>query len=101
VKAEVGSFDGGPTKNDVTLTVTAPASNLPLDYWDQRALVPAGTAKCEATSGSYEPQEPTQAGSFIDRNLPSGTYCYRSGPQSYIAQWNAFAYSAPVTAPGP
>ncbi|MDP9253071.1 MAG: hypothetical protein M3O80_08695, partial [Chloroflexota bacterium] len=71
------------------------------DYWEQRALVPAGTAKCEATSGSYEPQAPTQAGSFIDRNLPSGTYCYRSGPQNYIAQWNAFAYSAPVMVPGP
>jgi hypothetical protein len=99
VNAEVGNFDGGPTKNDVTLTVTPPASNRPADNWDQRALVPAGTARCEATSGIYEPEAPTQAGSFVDRNLPSGTYCYRSGPQG--AQWNAFAYSAPVTVPAP
>ena len=101
VKAEVGNFDGGPTKNDVTLTVTPPASNSPADNWDQRALVPAATATCEATSATYEPQAPTQSGSFVDRNLPSGTYCYRSGPQNYAAQWNAFAYSAPVTVPAP
>jgi hypothetical protein len=99
VTAEAGNFDGGPTKNDVTVTVTPPASNGPVDNWDQRALVPAGTARCEATSGTYEPQSPIQAGSFVDRNLPSGTYCYRSGPQG--AQWNAFAYSAPVTVPAP
>jgi len=101
VRTEVGSFDGGPTKNDVTITVTPPASNLPLDYWDQRALVPPGTARCEATSGSYEPQSPTQSGSFVDGNLPSGTYCYRSGPQDRTAQWNAFAYSAAVIVPSP
>jgi hypothetical protein len=99
VKAEVGNFDGGPTKNDVTVTVTPPATNRPADNWDQRALVPTGTATCEATSGSYEPQSPTQSGTFVDRNLPKGTYCYRSGPQG--AQWNAFAYSAPVTVPAP
>jgi hypothetical protein len=99
VKAEVGNFDGGPTKNDVTLTVTPPATNRPADNWDQRALVPTGTTACEATSGSYEPQGPTQAGSFVDRNLASGTYCYRSGPQG--AQWNAFGYSTPVTVPAP
>ena len=99
VTAVVGNFDGGPTKNDVTLTVTPPASNSPSDNWDQRALVPVGTARCEATSGTYEPQFPEQAGSFVDRNLPNGTYSYRSGPQG--AQWNAFAYSAPVTVPAP
>jgi hypothetical protein len=37
----------------------------------------------------------------MDRNLPSGTYCYRSGPQNYIAQWNAFAYGAAVIVPTP
>ncbi len=101
VKAEVGNFDGGPTKNDVTVTVTPTASGGSPDNWSHRALVPAGTAKCEAISGWYQPDHPTQVGSFVDRNLASGTYCYRSGPQNFGAQWNAFAYSAPVTVPAP
>jgi hypothetical protein len=99
VKAEVGNFDGGPTKNDVTVTITPPASNVPADNWRHRALVPAATSTCEPTSGSYLPDHPTDAGSFIDRNLASGTYCYRAGPRG--AQWNAFGYSAPVTVPAP
>ncbi len=99
VKAEVGNFDGGPTTNDVTVTITPPASGGSTENWNQRALVPAGTAKCEAISGWYQPDHPTQTGSFVDRNLAAGTYCYRSGPRS--AGWNAFAYSAPVTIPAP
>jgi hypothetical protein len=99
VKAEAGNFDGGPTKNDVSLTVTPPASNLPHEYPSQRALVPSGTAVCEATSGQYEPPYSGvhPEGSYVDLNVPSGTYCYRSGPQG--ASW--FAYSAPVTVPAP
>jgi len=99
VKAEAGTFDGGPTKNDVSLTITPPASNLPHEYPSQRALVPSGTAVCEATSGPYEPPYSGvhPEGSYVDLNVPSGTYCYRSGPQG--APW--FAYSAPVTVPAP
>jgi hypothetical protein len=54
---------------------------------------------CEATSGQYKPEGVGvhPEGSYVDRDLPSGTYCYRSGPQG--APW--FAYSAPVTAPAP
>ena len=99
VKAEVGNFDGGPTKNDVAVTVTPPASGGSTVNWDQRALVPTGTSKCEAISGWYQPDHPTEAGSFVDRDKAPGTYCYRSGPQS--AGWNAFGYSAPVTVPAP
>jgi hypothetical protein len=99
VKAEVGNFDGGATKNDVSVTVTPPASGGSPINWDERALVPAGTAKCEAISGWYQPDHPTEAGSFVDRNKDSGTYCYRSGPQS--SGFNAFGYSAPVTVPAP
>jgi hypothetical protein len=99
VIAEVGNLDGGPTKNDVTVTVTPPASGGSTENWNQRALVPAGTARCEAISGWYQPDHPTQTGSFVDRNLAAGAYCYRSGPRS--AGWNAFAYSAPVTVPAP
>ncbi|HET6700174.1 MAG TPA: hypothetical protein VFH14_00110 [Gemmatimonadaceae bacterium] len=99
VTAEVGNLDGGPTRNDVTVTVTPPASGGSTENWNQRALVAAGTMKCEAISGWYQPDHPTETGSFVDRNLASGTYCYRSGPQS--AGWNAFAYSAPVTVPAP
>jgi hypothetical protein len=99
VKAEAGNFDGGPTKNDVSVAVTPPASNPALEYPSQRALVPSGTAMCEATSGQYEPPYAGvhPEGSYVDLNLPSGTYCYRSGPQG--APW--FAYSAPVTVPAP
>jgi hypothetical protein len=101
VKAEVGNFDGGPTKNDVTVTITPPASNVPADNWRHRALVPAGTSTCEPTSGSYLPDHPQDAGSFVDRNLASGTYCYRAGPRGGSTLWNAFGYSAPVTVPAP
>jgi hypothetical protein len=101
VNAQVGDFDGGTMKNDVSVTVTAPASNGSLDYAAQRAVVPAGTTACSATSGSYEPEVSEMHGSFIDRDLPSGTYCYRSGANKFAAQWSAFGYSAPATVPGP
>jgi hypothetical protein len=99
VKAEAGNFDGGPTKNDVSLTITPPASNAVREYPSQRALVPVATTVCEATSGQYKPEGVGvhPEGSYVDRDLPSGTYCYRSGPQG--APW--FAYSAPVTVPAP
>jgi hypothetical protein len=100
VAVEAGNFDGnGPTKNDVRVTITPPASGGAIINWVQRALVPAGTAKCEAISGWYQPDHPTEWGSFVDRDKAPGTYCYRSGPQS--AGWNAFGYSAPVTVPAP
>jgi hypothetical protein len=101
VKAEVGSFDGGPTKNDVTVTITSPVSGGSSDQRRHRALVPSGTSKCDAISGPYEPAHPTEAGSYVDLNVPSGTYCYRAGARSSTAGWNAFAYSAPVTVPAP
>jgi len=100
VAVEAGNFDGnGPIKNDVRVTITPPASGGSAVNWNQRAFVPAGTAKCEAISGWYQPDHPTETGSFVDRDKASGTYCYRSGPQS--AGWNAFGYSAPVTVPAP
>lgn len=49
-----------------------------------------------ADFGSAPPTVTAQVG-----NIASGTYCYRSGPQNFGAQWNAFAYSTPVTVPAP
>ena len=101
VKAEVGSFDSGPTKNDVMVTITSPVPGGSSDQSRHRARVPAGTTTCEAISGPYEPAHPTDVGSYVDLNVPAGTYCYRAGARNFIAEWNAFAYSAPVTVPAP
>ena len=105
VNVQVGSYDGGPTKNDINVTLVVPAPAEVRFYDSERALVPAGTAVCEATTGRYQRLEMTpsfyESGSFVDKNLPSGTYCYRSGIHNQLAHWTAFGYSAPVTMPTP
>ena len=98
VNAQVGSFDGGDTRNDIKVDVVPPASNGVLSYEGQRALVPASTTTCEATSGAYDRFE-RRSDSFTELNVPSGTYCYRSGAHNELAQWTAFGYSSPVTMP--
>lgn len=99
VNVQVGSYDGGPTKNDISVTIGVPAGSDPTFYQPQRAAVPAGTATCEATTGRYQRIE--VYGSFVDKNLASGTYCYRGGVHNSAAHWTAFGYSAPVTMPNP
>jgi hypothetical protein len=105
VNVQVGSYDSGPTKNDINVTLVVPPPAEVRFYDSQRALVPAGTAVCEATTGHYQildmPISFYQSGSFVDKNLPSGTYCYRSGIHNQLAHWTAFGYSTPVTVPAP
>jgi hypothetical protein len=99
VNTAVGSFDGGTTRNDISVSLVIPAASDPRFYETQRALVSPATASCEATTGRYQRIE--SQGSFIDKNVPSGTSCYRSGVHNQVAHWTAFGYSAPVTMPNP
>lgn len=105
VTTQVGNFDGGAAANDIRVQIVPPQSNAVL-YDTQRAVVPAGTARCEATSGRYRQVDVQMqgsyidsSGSFIDKNLASGTYCYRSGVHNQTAHWTAFGYGTPVTMP--
>jgi hypothetical protein len=97
---EIGSYDRGPTMNDIHVDIAPPASagQQQIRYTLQRARVPSGTTTCAMTSGSYEYfNEGGQniTGSFFDLNVPSGTYCYRAPPSG----GTAFGFSAPVTMP--
>ena len=97
---EIGSYDRGPTKNDIRIDITPPASagQQRVGYTLQRAQVPSGTTMCAMTSGSYEyfaQGGQNIAGSFFDLNVPAGTYCYRATPSGA----SAFGFSAPVTMP--
>jgi hypothetical protein len=98
VNAQVGSFDGGDTRNDIKVDVVPPASNVFNSYPTQRALVPANTTVCEATSGAYD-RFGNRPESFTELNVATGTYCYRAGAHNEIAQWTAFGYSAPIRMP--
>jgi hypothetical protein len=105
VNVQAGNFDGGGAPNDVRVSIVPPQPNSAV-YDTQRAIVPASTAACAATTGRYQRIEVQgsyidQNGSFIDKNVPSGTYCYRSGVHNQTAHWTAFGYSAPVTMPTP
>jgi hypothetical protein len=98
---ELGSFDRGLTKNDIRVDIIPPASagaQRPT-YNLQRALVPAGTATCTMTSGSYEFHPTAWAqgitGPLFDLNVPAGTHCYRAT----VPGITAFGFSAPVTMP--
>lgn len=105
VNAQVGDFDGGSTSNDIRVQIVPPQGNSVL-YDTRRAIVPASTATCEATTGRYRRVDVQlqgsyidNNGSFIDKNLASGGYCYRGGVHNQTAHWTAFDYSAPVTMP--
>jgi hypothetical protein len=98
--AEIGSYDRGPTKNDIRIDITPPASagQQRVGYTLQRAQVPSGTTTCAMTSGSYEyfaQGGQNIAGSFFDLDVPAGTYCYRATPSGA----SAFGFSTPVTMP--
>lgn len=93
VSAQVGNFDRGSTNNDVRITLTLRGSPAPAENV-QRATVPAGTAVCSATSGSYAHFSDFPNTPDLDRNVQSGTYCYR-------AHTGMFGYSAPVTIANP
>jgi hypothetical protein len=105
VNAQVGNFDGGTTRNDISVTLVGPAQSTNR-YDTERAVVPSGTSACAAMTGRYRRIEvqgsyTDSKGSFIDKNVPSGTYCYRSGVHNQAAHWTAFGYGAPVTMPNP
>jgi len=91
VQAQIGNFDHGTTNNDVRLIATPP-NGTPVPASGTRAVVPAGTTFCWAGSGSYDLNSTMDAG--IDKNVPSGTYCYR-------VYGGMFGYSPPVTIPNP
>ena len=101
VSTQIGSFDRGPTNNDIRVDLVPPASagGQIVSYVLQRAAVPSGTSTCVATTGRYSFPGVGASGSQIDANVPAGTYCYRAGALQPTARQTAYGYSAPVTMP--
>ena len=91
IQAQIGNFDHGTTNNDVRLIATPPHGE-PVAGAGTRASVPAGTTQCWAGSGTYALNTTMDASG--DKNVPSGTYCYR-------VYNGMFGYSPPVTIANP
>ena len=97
VAVQVGSFDGGPTSNDVRVFFTAPAAN-PLTMYDiQRAPGHCGIVADSSfwftiqtltlTGGAF--------GAYNDLDRPSGFWCYQVRLKNSAG---AFIYSKEVEA---
>ncbi len=96
VVAQGGKSDSAAPTEDIKVTLTPPVSagTQPRTYNLQRAVVPAGSTTCIATSGSYVNDTLVQSGSpYVDPDLAAGTYCYRATSSGM------FGYSAPVRIP--
>lgn len=100
VDANVDSWDGGPTQDDIGLQITEPATNADgIAYSLQRAST-VGTS-CDpglsyaqlALSGIANGSNSTI---YIDRNLAVGAYCYRVGATDPVTSAVAFGYSQRV-----
>jgi len=102
VSANVDSYDGGPTQNDVGLRITEPATNVDdVTYSIERASTGAGST-CDASSGAYAvlTQTVTARGTdstfYPDRDLAVGAYCYRVGAMDPTTGATAYGYSQRV-----
>ena len=107
VDANVDSWDGGTTQNDVGLRITEPATNVDgIAYSIQRSTT-GGAPVCGPGTGAYADVAFTAIGSgsnstsYIDRNLPVGAYCYRVGVTDPVTGVGAFGYSQGVVINNP
>lgn len=107
VNANVGSFDGGSTQNDVRLVIFEPPTNANgLTYSVQRATV-AATASCTPSAGSYSQivlvtiPNGSDSTTYVDEDRLSGTYCYRVGATNPVTGTANFGYSNSVTIANP
>lgn len=105
VQTQVGSFDGGPTNNDVRVFFTAPSTNPVLPYEIQRAPGHCGIA----TDSPFWFTITTLTlaggvfGAYNDLDRSSGFYCYQirvkntSGAFVYSKQVEATVFGAAST----
>ena len=107
VDANVDSWDGGTTQNDVGLRITEPATNVDgIAYGIQRSTT-AGGPVCGPGTGAYADLAVTQIASgtnsttYVDRNLAVGAYCYRVGATDPMTGVGAFGYSRGVVINNP
>jgi hypothetical protein len=107
VLANVDSWDGGSTQNDIGLRITEPATNLDgIAYSIQRSST-GGGAVCGPGTGAYAELTLTtiasgsNATTYVDRNLGVGAYCYRVGATDPVNSISAFGYSQGVVINNP
>ncbi len=107
VDANVDSWDGGATQNDVGLRITEPATNVDgIAYSIQRSTTGGGPV-CGPGTGAYADVAFTAIGSgsnsttYVDRNLGVGAYCYRVGVTDPVTGVGAFGYSQGVVINNP
>jgi hypothetical protein len=107
VDANVDSWDGGSTQNDVGLRITEPATNVDgIAYSVQRSTT-GGAAVCGPGTGAYGELTLTQIATgsnsttYVDRNLAVGGYCYRVGATDPVSGVGAFGYSQGVVINNP
>jgi hypothetical protein len=107
VDANVDSWDGGSTQNDVGLRITEPATNVDgIAYSVQRSTT-GGAAVCGPGTGAYGELTLTQIATgsnsttYVDRNLAVGAYCYRVGATDPVSGVGAFGYSQGVVINNP
>ncbi len=100
----VGSFDEGATMNDGRVPITEPSNSVSgLTYSLQRTTATSTTTTCDASIGTYTEiatvavPSGSDAASFVDANLTSGTYCYRVGAANPVTGTTAFGCSNPAT----
>ena len=97
VAVQVGSFDGGPTNNDVRVLFTAPAMNPTTTYDIQRSPGHCGIAV--DSPGWFTVQTLTLSagafGAFNDLDKAQGFYCYQVRLKNSAG---AFVYSKEVEA---
>ena len=101
---EVRGPGDGQGRNDVSITLTEPSSNLDrLTYSLQRTVSASGATSCDASSGTYteiarlQMNRNSQITSYLDFNRPNGTYCYRAGAPNPVTGTTAFGYSNAAT----
>jgi len=107
VDANVDSWDGGSTQNDVGLRITEPATNVDgIAYSIQRSTT-GGAPVCGPGTGAYADLALAAIGSgsnsttYVDRNLAVGAYCYRVGATDPVTGIGAFGYSQGVVINNP
>jgi hypothetical protein len=107
VDANVDSWDGGPTQNDVGLRITEPATNADgIAYSIQRSST-GGAAVCGPGTGAYGEltlasiPSGSNSTTYIDRNIAVGGYCYRVGVTDPATSAVNFGYSQGVVVNNP
>jgi hypothetical protein len=107
VDANVDSWDGGPTQNDVGLRISEPATNADgIAYSIQRSST-GGGAVCGPGTGAYGEltlisiPNGSNTTTYIDRNIAVGAYCYRVGVTDPAAGVVTFGYSQGVVVNNP